>query len=232
MLKAISFLLLLFLPFTVAARNMAFDCDERDTFWKLTVRGAYYHPSSRPIKKIFSSGWIDYQIESSFQVIDFVEVWGGVAWSLKQHGHFSSSYEGFKIKTKMYVLPLSLGVKFIYPILPCVDFYLGAGGCYSFLKIHAHRPEDPYSESDDYSGYSVHHHHHPKRDIYKSGFGGVFKVGFQWDLGDNVFLDLFVDYFSQRFSFSRHDRLRGERVFKRHVDCSGFKYGAGVGVYF
>ncbi len=224
-MKALILLLTFLLPLRLFAITYDRNCECReDTTWTLDVRGAYYQPSSKAVRKIYSSGWMDYQVEASYRIHDFFEIFGGVNWASKQHGHIQPLSYGFKNQTKMYILPLSLGAKFIYPILPCVEIYLGAGVCYSFLKIHNHCKEEYY-----YWGLS----RAPfKKNIYKSNEGAVFKVGLQFDLGDRVFLDLVVDYFSQRFRFSHHEDLTRRCIFKHYVDCSGFKYAAGLGVYF
>lgn len=220
-MKTLALLLAFILPLGYLIGQIDSDCSDR--IWTLEVRGAYFQPSSKALRRIFSSAWLDYQIEAAVRVSDFWEVWGGVNWIAKQHGRAKSLPYGLKDRTKMYLLPLSIGFKFIYPICPRIEAYLGGGVCYSFLYIHNHCRGNYY-----YWGF----HHSPlKHNTYRNTVGGVLKMGFQIDLGDYVFLDVFVDYITQRFHFSRHEHSR-RNIFRHDIECGGFKYGAGLGVYF
>lgn len=221
----ILFFALLISPFGLVATDCIPDC-ECDTDWTLEVRGAYYYLPNKSLKRVYTSHWIDYEVEAAKRVHPFIEIWGGVSWASKQHGHTRRTYgeyhDVFRDRTKIFVLPVSLGLKFIYPIFPFVDVYIGGGACYSFLKI-----KNFCKEHYSYMGLS----HSPfKKAIYKNEFGGIFKVGFQFAMSDSTFLDFFADYYAQRFHLS-HRRDRRD-VFNRNVDCSGFKFGAGFGVYF
>ena len=213
----------LLLSFKLFAIDCIPDCD-CGTDWTMEVRGAYYYLPSGPVKKVYTHNWIDYEVEVAKRVHPFVEVWGGVAWA-SRHGHTEKNYDSygtfFKDSTRIFVLPVSLGLKAIYPLFPYVDVYVGAGVSYSFLKI-----KNFCKERYSYWGLS----HSPfKKAIYKNEFGGVFKAGFQVTLSDSTFLDFFVDYYAQTFRLSHKDDVRD--VFKRSIDCSGFKFGAGFGVY-
>lgn len=222
-MKALTVLFtLLFLPLGICATNCIPDC-ETATDWTLEVRGAYYYVPNKSLKRVYTDNWIDYEVEAAKRIHPFIEIWGGVNWATK-HGHTKRDYYGitFKDSTRIFVLPVSLGLKVIYPLFPYVDVYAGAGVCYSFLKI-----KNFCKEHYSYLGFSDSPF---KKAIYKNEFGGVFKVGFQVAMSDSTFLDFFVDYYAQRFHLSHKTDPRD--VFKRHVDCSGFKFGAGFGVYF
>jgi hypothetical protein len=95
------------------------------------------------------------------------------------------------------------------------------GASYSFLKMK-HFCKQEYS----YWGFSESPF---KKSLRTSGWGGVCKVGIQYAMSHYTFLDVFVDYYLQHFYFSHRDP---RNVVGRHIDCSGFKYGAGIGVYF
>lgn len=216
-MQRLTWLFILFFPLRLCAAC----CEENPQGeWTLEVRGAYYSPLSKMMRKIYSSGWLDYQIEASKRISPLTYLWASVNWASKQHGKM---WDGsFRHQTKIYVLPLSIGLKVSYPILACADVYLGGGVCYSFLNIHNCHPY--YCPSDSFSSYPAPH----PRDIYKSAWGGVIKVGFYYQLGGHVFLDLFADYFAQHFRASKHHAM----PFQRYIDCSGFKLGAGFGVDF
>lgn len=220
------FLAILLLPFAARATDCIPDC-ECETDWTLAVRGAFYQPSSKKLREVFSSTLLDYQVIVAKRVHPFCEIWAEMDWAVKRgrgetHGYDYYGYDyGFRDRTRLSLLPISLGAKFIYPVLPFVDVYAGAGVCYSFLRIKNTCREDYYDWGYSRSPF--------KKEIYKYGFGGLFKLGFQVALCESVFLDFFADYYLQKFDFSRHDH---RSLFKRDLDCSGWKFGAGFGVYF
>ena len=49
-------------------------------------------------------------------------------------------------------------------------------------------------------------------------------------MSDSTFLDFFADYYAQRFHMSNKRDRRD--IFHHAIDCSGFKFGLGFGVYF
>jgi opacity protein-like surface antigen len=199
---------------------------EREPNWTLEVRGAYYQPSSKKTRSVYSSSLLDYQVTLAKRVLDFLEVWGEFDWAVKKgHGHPYFSYdENCRSDTKLSLTPISLGLKLIYPIFCRVDVYAGAGVSYSFLHIR-NRSHVSYSCLGFCSDPL-------KKDMHKNGWGGLFKVGFQVALSEKAFLDFFADYYLQTFHFSRRNYDEGRSLFKHGIDCSGFKLGAGFGVYF
>lgn len=209
-MKAIILLLIFLMPCCLVAKD-----------WTLEVRAAYYRPSSKVIRDAFSSAWIDYQVLASRRVTRYFDVWCEVDWTIKK-GHSSRGYYGFKDRTRAWILPLSAGVRFIYPITCRIQAYLGGGISYSFLKID-NRCEDYYYSFFSSSPF--------KKHLRRSSLGGVGKVGLIIDTCDNTFIDIFVDYFAQRFHLGHHDIFE-EEVIGKHFNASGFKIGAGFGVNF
>ncbi|MDP1881177.1 MAG: hypothetical protein Q8K60_09595 [Parachlamydiaceae bacterium] len=196
--------------------------------WTLDVRFAYFSPSSKKIRDVYSSAWFDFQVETSKRIFKYVDFFAGVSWAVK-HSHKEPIRYGFKDKTRMFLLPFSAGLRWMYPILPCTEIYLGAGVCYTFLQIRNRFREDcsdfQYYYADRYYSSAPFQH-----NTKKSALGGVFKVGVHYTLGSYTFLDIFADYYLQRFDISKNGKKRS--IFTGHVNCSGFKFGAGLGVFF
>lgn len=213
-MKFYVFLIFLFLPFILPA-----------TEWTTEVRGAGYRLSSNLLKNIYAENWTDYQVEASQRFCKNFDFWIGVNWASKRsHLHRDDYYLYSREKTHIYVLPLSMGYKFTHPLSSCLDFYLGGGICYSFLNIKNGSAD---SENNSYRDTSFY-----KKSIHRNGVGGVAKLGIRWAMGPETFLDVFVDYFSQRFRLSKSEALTICNSQIRRLDCSGFKYGLGFGVYF
>ncbi len=188
----------------------------------LEVRAACYSPSSKSVHKTYSHAWIDYEVLASKNILPYWDVWGQVSWTIKK-GHTSKGNYGFRDRTRAWILPVSAGLRFTYPVACRTNVYLGAGVSYSFLKID-NRCEDIY----DYSFFSSSPFH---KHIRKQNVGGLFKAGILINTGDNTFIDLFIDYFLQSFHLGHHD-LFEEKVFGRHFKANGIKIGAGFGVNF
>lgn len=219
------FLAIVFAPSVLCATNCIPDC-ECDTDWTLEVRGAYFQPSSKQFRKVYSSCVLDYQVTAAKRLHRFCEVWGEFDWAIKKGSsrEHVGDYYGFKDESKLSLMPISLGLKLIYPIFSCVDIYVGAGASYSILRIKNRCKEDYSYYGFSYSPF--------KKELYKYGFGGLFKAGIEFAMSDSTYLDFFADYYSQRFKFSSREDESGRSIFKHHLDCSGFKFGAGFGVYF
>jgi hypothetical protein len=218
-MKLMTYLLLLLLPLGVFAREIEWT----DPDWTLEVSGAYYLPSSTKIRHLYSGGWVDYQVLTSKRMYDFVDVWGSVNWMGKQRTFRDEDYNDVKNRTKIYVLPLAVGCSWIYPILPCTEVYFGVGGCFSFLNINNHCTN---YKRHGLSRSPFKHH------IQRTDFGALIKCGVQYALSNDLFVDLFANYLSQRFHFGDHRKVTGKYRFKHHLNLSGFKFGLAIGVYF
>lgn len=205
------FLLLLGISFNLSAKD-----------WTLEIRAACYTPQSKETTEMYSHAWVDFQAFTAKKIACNWELWSQVSWTIKR-GHSSKGVYGFKDHTRAWMVPISAGLRFIYPISCRVQTYLGAGVNYTFLRID-NRFEDLY-------GYSFYNSSPFKKHIYKNAFGGLFKAGIVIDTGDNTFIDLFVDYFLQNFRLGHHNFFQ-EEIIGKHFKANGIKCGAGFGVNF
>lgn len=218
--------IILLLILSTSLSLVADDCFD----WSLQLRGAYFASQSKIINKTNSQHWFDYQVEAAHNFENNWQLWTNVSWFTKKRpikrdafygpaGHYhDSSYCRYstnhnKKHRRLYILPLSLGLKYNLCITPCARFYLGAGPSYTFLKI-----KHPISIFNKY--------------ITRQGIGALFKSGFQYDIGEYTFLDLFVDYLYQRFHFSQFDSYIDGYTKRKQMNIGGFKIGIGLGVYF
>lgn len=207
--QQILFAMVLFVPMQL----LAFDWDCCWNSWapkdaSLEVRAAYFRPTSKKVRDIYSDGWATYEARGSVDFCNNLQVWLGLDWSHKEGRSL-----GLRDKTKLHLIPVTLGVKYVFDIAPCTQFYVGGGACYSFLKIHDHSPY-------------VHQH------ISKRTWGGIAEAGATYYFGCNFFADIFVDYIYQKFNFSNSGSGYSSYVERHDVDLSGFKVGGGLGVTF
>lgn len=184
--------------------------------WSMELGAAFYRPQ-KSVKEVYSGGWIDYQLEASRILNCNVEIWAGVNWIAKKHeeseDYFSSegSCSSIEDKKRIWILPVSIGAKYFYYFTPRISAYVGGGIVYTFLRMERH---------GDYV----------KNAHSKHGLGAVIKSGIRYDWGDYTFVNVFVDYYSQKFDLSRSERELG--IDRHELDLSGLKIGLGVGVYF
>jgi len=182
------------------------------------ARVAYYHPSSSKVRRIYGDGWADYQLEISKEIGSEWRVWAGVSGFSRKGDSI-----GFHDKTRLQLLPISLGLKYDYPFTCNLDVFVGGAASYSFLRIH------------DHSEYVREH-------TRKQNWGGVVQSGLNYRFSDWGVVSLFADYFFQRFRFHdshRHSSLYfsndndGHRFVERFsLDMSGYKVGVGLGATF
>lgn len=165
--------------------------------WDAELRVASFYPTSKLFREIYSPKRICYELEVSRKICGNYFLWINTDWFHK-HGHSI----GFENKTKINLIPVSMGVKYLYPVSCRVGVYAGAGVSYAFLHINNHSR-------------FVHRH------VNRQGFGGVVKTGVRINITHCAFLDVFGDYLYQRFHFRHHS-----------TEVGGFKFGAGVGVNF
>jgi outer membrane protein W len=181
--------------------------------WSLEFRLAYYRPSEKNIRKIYSNAFLDYQVELNKRFMDSWQVWMGIDLLSKKKGHsIISGGSGTGDKTRLKMNSVNLGLKYLYCLNECAELYLGAGVNYGMLRIH---DESPYV------------HQHPRRN----SFGGLFKVGVYTYLTDHVYLDFFFDYLVQEFKF-KNSNSDSYYVERHNVKMSGIKTGVGIGYRF
>lgn len=188
------------------------------TDYTLEIRAAAFNPTCKETRKVFSQAWIDYEALASASLTDYVSVWGQVGWMVKK-GVYHDRVAGWRFRdhSRAWVLPLSVGINAFVPINCRLKFYIGGGLSYSFVRLESH------------TNYSFIRSDYNK-EVIRGHWGVVNKVGFIFDLGHNTFLDIFADYFAQRFRLGKHRCFEGE--FGKHFNACGFKFGGGFGVNF
>lgn len=172
----------------------------------VTARVGYFHPVSKRVRKIYSDGWADYQLEIVKELYDNWQIWLNVSGFSKK-GHSI----GFHDDTRLSFMPVSLGVRYSFPLTCRLTTYAGLGACYSFLRI-----------KDD--ACFVHRH------TSKERFGGIAEFGFNYCLTQSFFANLFVNYLYQSFDFPHGQD--DPYVERNDLNMSAFKVGIGIGAYF
>lgn len=180
--------------------------------WYMQIRSSYFYPTSKPVREAYSRVWLDYQFEASTLISGNWHFWTNVNWSSKRGNR---DFNSFDERTRIWVLPISAGAKYQFPLNSCLSLYLGAGLSYTALRVE-----------HEFSFF------HEKHFTTRQSLGLVGKSGLMWLLSDYTFLDFFIDYYHQRFNISAHCCKNEDLKSHYRVDLSGFKFGLGLGVYF
>lgn len=204
------------------------DTNSNNSFCGITVepRVAYFHPSSKRVKRIYGNGWADYQLEFSksfknfdcgYRCLENIEwrIWTGISGFSKEGKSI-----GFHDTTRLHLIPISLGLKMFYPILCNTKVFIGGAACYSLLRIH------------DHSRFVNKH-------IHKESWGGLFQSGITYDFCNCVFASVFFDYYFQHFhKFAKRSGSSGSNssssgfVERFDLNMNGYKLGVGLGILF
>lgn len=210
--KFILLILTLFLSYESLSANCLNDFCPETCFSNLcsdiriTGQVSYFLPASKRVKRIYGHGWADYNLELSKKVYSCFHLWASVnGFSKKGHSI------GFHDSTRLQLIPVSFGLKYIHPFTCNFEGYLALGPSYSFLRIK------------DHSYYVIQH-------ISKEGWGCLGQCGFNYYVYNCFFLNAFVDYYYQRFSFHHHDY--SYYTSRNDLNMSGWKFGGGIGYRF
>lgn len=170
-------------------------------------KSAYFKPSDSVVRSIYGNGAALYGPEITFQVQRNSPWYGFVSADfLSKNGNSI----GLCNSTTMYLVPLAFGVKYFEPF--CYGNYYGGLG---FQPLHLK---------------TVNCSTHVDPITTKWGFGFIAKLGAYFDLSNNFFLDLFIDY-----SFARvgcDSCATAGTVTHEKVNLDGVIFGAGLAYRF
>jgi len=172
----------------------------------LEFKGAYFVPTNSTFRKAYSGGAL-YGPEFTMQLKKDTN------WYLftsidyfQQKGRFLEIADS----TKLRLLSLALGVKYIKNISNRTNFYLGLGFEPAYIRTKSKRRCVVAKKS-------------------QWGFGGVGKMGAYINLSDHLLCDLFFDY---RFIKTRKKNFYGHTRTPDRANLSGAIFGIGLGYLF
>jgi hypothetical protein len=171
------------------------------------AKAAYFYPTSHEFREIYSDGGI-YGLEVSCQAWRGFYPWFSASIVHKSGHSITTSPLVSSDSTRITLVPLGLGLKYLYPI-NFVDLYAGVGilGTYVHIK--------------DNSPFVI-------RSSSKWGVGGIAKIGAIFNY-KSFFVDLFSDYSYTKVDF--HNTNHGQ-VVRHRANISDWSIGAGIGYRF
>lgn len=183
-------------------------CDQSCCMGDITLEGRFsaFFPLKSRAREIYNDALPCLELQVATTLCDCWQPWFNASYI------WSNGHSSLGDKTQLSILPLSLGVNYIFPLCDCIDWYIGAGALYSFLRTEDHSPY-------------VHEH------VRKNTWGGTAKLGFYYQWTECLFLEGFLDYVYQKFNF-KTDEDSVPFVVRNDVDLSALKLGVGLGFRF
>jgi len=170
----------------------------------LEVKGGYFFFTDSKMRKVYNKGGLDLQLSGSYPIWKWLQVYGSVEY-LTRHGESIGSPQ----KTRIWEVPLSLGLKPIIKIHPKVQYYIALGPRYFFVHVHNNSP-------------------YVDRKIDENGLGGFVNTGFNFFPIPHFCIDIFGEYSYKRMRFHPSK----DAVYGREVQIGGLSFGIGLGYAF
>jgi hypothetical protein len=168
------------------------------------VKAGYFFFTESPLNEIYDAGGIDLQLSASYPIWKQLQLYGSVEFLEKS----KKSRHG-KNEKSLWEIPLSIGLRPVFPIAPDVYYYFTVGPRYFIVHTHNH------SSDDD-------------EKIHSRGFGGFVNTGLLFIVGKCWAVDVFAEYSYKKMHFrSSHEKEQEESV-----QVGGLTFGTGFAYLF
>jgi len=195
------FVLLTALSANGFASNQYNLCPEKSA---INITGGYFFFSDAKMRKIYDQGGLDVRVTGSFPIGRCFHLYGSVEY-LEKYGRSLNAHQ----KTKIWEVPLSLGLKTVVPLSQKIQYYLTLGPRYFF--VHAHNNSS-----------------FVDRNMSQNGLGGFANMGFTYCTCRHLLVDVFGEYSYGRMHF--HSSTTNS--FGQSVQVGGFAFGGGLSYVF
>ncbi len=170
----------------------------------LEFKVGYFFFSDSKMRDVYDEGGVDLQLCGSTPVWKWLQVYGSVEY-LEKHGRSLHGHQ----KTKIWEVPLSLGLQAVAEIYKKVQYYFTLGPRYFFVHVQTHS-------------------HYVDKSLNQNGIGGFTNTGFHFSPLPHLLIDVFGEYSYCRLHFHPHKK----NVYGESAQVGGFAFGAGVGYAF
>jgi hypothetical protein len=170
----------------------------------LEFKAGYFFFTDEKMRKVFDQGGLDLQLCGSTPVWRWLQIYGSVEY-LQKSGR---SIHG-RQKTRLWEVPISLGLEAVAKISKKFQYYFTIGPRYIFVHVHNRS-------------------HFVDKTLNENGLGGFANTGFHYFPSPHLVLDIFGEYSYARMHFHAHKKhVKGE---SRQV--GGLVFGGGIGYVF
>ena len=170
----------------------------------LEVKTGYFFFTDSTMRKVYDQGGLDMQLSATYPITTYLHAYGSVEY-FEKSGHSLNGRQ----KTSIYGIPLSFGIRPVFTLSSCVDYYFTLGPRYTFIQAHNRSSYVP-------------------KNMHGNGFGGFANMGFVFKPTQCITIDLFGEYSYTRLHFhSKKKRTTGHTV-----QVGGLCFGGGIGYLF
>jgi hypothetical protein len=170
----------------------------------IEFKAGYFFFAESKMRKIYDDGGFDVQISASYPVWRWLQIYGSVEY-LQCRGESLNAHQ----KTKIWELPVSVGLRPVFKIYSKAQYYFTLGPRYFYVHQHNH------------SSFVNKNRGH-------SGIGGFVNTGFLFYPYHHFLIDIFGEYAYERV----HIHSSKHNVQGRGIQVGGFTFGVGLGYAF
>jgi len=168
------------------------------------IKAGYFFFSNHILRKIYNNGGLDAQVNLSYPIWRWLQIYGSVEY-FEKHGRSLNAHQ----KTRIWEIPLSLGLKTIIPLGHKAQYYITLGPRYFFV------------DQDNSSSFV-------STTMSGNGLGCFGNTGVNFLLNHHLLVDVFGEFSYKRMLFhsSKH------HVYGRSIQIGGYTFGLGLGYTF
>jgi opacity protein-like surface antigen len=167
--------------------------------WSLAGRAAYFYPQDSLMRDIYGDGWPDYEIEAEYAFTQKFSCFSNLSY---YHKCGESTCIGYSTTVDHFAF--NAGFKRYLRCNPCYSPYFGLG--LGVARVHFH-DKSPFV----------------RQHTRKTGFSVLAKSGIDFRIAKCWYLDAFLDYNFNTFSFDSY-----EGTTRNDVQTGGPKIGLGI----
>ncbi len=167
-------------------------------------KAGYFFFTDHKMRKVFDQGGLDLQLCASGPVWQWLHVYGSVEY-LEKHGRSLGRHQ----KTRIWEIPLSLGLEAVAKIGKMMQYYFTIGPRYIFVHVHTKS-------------------HFFDKTMNQNGLGGFANTGFHFFPTEHLVIDIFGEYSYARMHFHPHKK----HVYGDSRQVGGLTFGGGIGYVF
>ncbi len=172
----------------------------------IEVDASAYFPTNNTIRKIYGNVWSDFGVTIDHIYPFHKQIPNLAIFAQVDYLHSNGTSLGGNQSTKIQVIPITLGLKWIHKFQKNIECYFGVAPKYFFMKIKNNTLLVPQKTNDN-------------------GCGGYFSAGAFFYPISNLMIDLFFTYSYIKFKAPSSTPLYQGFV----TNISGFNLGGGIG---
>lgn len=168
---------------------------------RVEAKAGYFIFKNSKMRDVYDNGGFEIQLSGSYHLLDVWHLYGSVGY-LQACGKSMNFHE----KTKIWQIPVDIGLKPIVALTPCMDWFMAIGP--RFFYVHQRNHSDYVS-----------------KNVEKGNIGMFVNSGIDFTPACNYYINLFGEYSYQPIRPSSSK----DGVHSKTIQIGGFTVGVGFG---